>query len=164
MRIVVMFFVGAIAFAGCTQAASTPPSQAPAPTAAPLAVGEFTSHGVAATIDARGQGTDVTGTMTLSDTGKTGKVDLECSHATDNGLLMIGGLVTESTFTEYFPKGRRVAVVFQPGSPVNAVWYVVLPGDAPLESCQAVVDALLAEGTDLSDALEPIQGTVQLAQ
>ena len=160
MRAIVIFFVGAIAFVGCTQAASIAPSVAP--TAAPLAVGEFTSHGVAATIDARGQGSDVTGTMTVSDTGKTGKVDLECSHATDNGLLMIGGLVTESTFTEWFPKGHRVAVIFQPGSPVKAIWWIVLPGDAPLESCQAVFDVLLAEGTDLSEGLEPIQGTVDI--
>ena len=162
MRVIVILFVGVVAFAGCTQAASTPPSQAPAPTAAPLAVGEFTSHGVAATIDARGQGSDVTGTMTTSDAGKTATVNLECSHTTDGGRLIVGGLVTESTFTEWCTKGHRVAVVFQPGSPVKAIWYIVLPGDAPLESCQAVVDAVLAEGTDLNDGLEPIEGTVDL--
>ena len=162
MRVIAIFFVGVVALAGCTQAASKPPSQAPAPTAAPLAVGQFTSHGVAATLDARGSGTNVSGTMTMADSGQNATVDLECSHRTESGILMIGGLVTASTFTEWFPKGHRVAIVFQPGSPVKAIWYVVLPGDAPLASCQAVVDALLAEG-DLNEGLEPIQGTVELS-
>ena len=106
----------------------------------------------------------MTGTMTMSDSGNNATVDLECSHTTAGGLLMIGGLVTESTFTEYFPKGHRVAIAFEPGSPVNAVWYIVLPGDAPLASCQAVVDALVAEGAELNKALEPITGTVELGQ
>jgi hypothetical protein len=162
MRAIVIFFVGVVAFAGCTQAASTPPSQAPAPTAAPLAVGEFTSHGVAATIDARGSGANVTGTMTMADSGLNATVALECSQTTESGLLMIAGLVTESTFDENFPKGHRVGIAFEPGSPVNAVWYIVLPGDAPLERCQAVIDAMSAEGDELNAALEPIAGTVEL--
>lgn len=45
---------------------------------------------------------------------------------------------------------------------MKGVWYVVLPGDAPLASCQAVIDALVAEGSELKKALEPIGGTVQL--
>jgi hypothetical protein len=167
MRTTVIFLVGVMIVAGCAGSAATttstaPPASAPASTAAPLAVGEFTSHGVSAKLDARGAGADVTGTMTLSDAGSNASVDLECSHATDSGLLMIGGLVTDSTFTEWFPQGHRVAIAFQPGSPVRAVWYIVLPGDAPLASCQAVVDALVAEGPELNKALEPIEGTVQL--
>jgi hypothetical protein len=166
IRISAIFLVAVMAVAGCTgQTASTAPSTAPAsappPTAAPLAVGEFASHGVAANLDARGAGADVTGTMTMSNTGNNATVDLECSHTTESGLLIIGGLVTDSTFIEYFPKGHRVAIVLQPGSPVQAVWYIVLPGDAPLASCQAVVDALVAEGTELNNALEPIEGTVE---
>ncbi len=167
MRKLVFILVGVMVVAGCAgAAASTAPSAVPitaAPTAASLAVGEFTSHGVSAKLDARGAGADVTGTMTLSDAGHNADVDLECSHTTETGLLMIGGLVTESTFTEYFPQGHRVAIAFKPGSPVQAVWYIVLPGDAPLASCQAVVDALVAEGPELNKALEPIEGTVQLA-
>lgn len=163
MRAIVVFLVVVMAVAGCaTPAASTAPSDAPAPTAAPLAVGEFTSHGVSAKLDARGAGADVTGTMTLSDAGNNADVDLECGHTTEGGLLMIGGLVTDSTFTEYFPKGHRVAIAFKPGSPVEAVWYIVLPGDAPLASCRAVIDALIAEGSELNESLEPIQGTVAL--
>ena len=167
MRTGVIFLVGVLAIAGCGGAtASTAPSAAPTsvavPTAAPLAVGEFISHGVTAKIDAQGAGADVSGTMTLSDSGNDATVDLECSHV-ERGLLMIGGLVAESTFTEYFPKGHRVAIVFQPGSPVKGVWYVVLPGEAPLASCQAVIDALVAEGTELDKSLEPIGGTVELS-
>ena len=167
MRTTVIVFVGVMIVAGCGPAATTTPTATPASaaasTAAPLAVGEFTSHGVSAKLDARGAGADVTGTMTLSDAGHNADVNLECSHATESGLLMIGGLVTESTFTENFPQGHRVAIAFQPGSPVRAVWYIVLPGDAPLASCQAVVDALVKEGPALNTALEPIGGTVQLA-
>ena len=161
MRVKAIFLVGVVAFAGCTQAASAPPSQAPAPTAAPLAMGTFTSHGVAATIDARGSGANVDGTMTMSDSGDDATVALECSRTTEGGLLMIAGLVTESTFDENFPKGHRVGIAFDPGTPVRAVWYVVFPGDAPLERCEAVIDALDGEG-DLNDALEPIAGTVEL--
>jgi hypothetical protein len=167
MRPIVLFLAGVLAVAGCGGAtASAPPSAAPTsapqPTAAPLAVGEFTSHGVAAKIDARGAGADVTGTMTLSDAGHNATVDLECTHTTTDGLLMIAGLLSDSTFAEYFPKGHRVGIVFQPGSPVKGIWYVVLPGDAPLASCQAVIDALVAEGSELKDGLEPIEGTVEL--
>lgn len=166
MQAIVSLLLGAIVVAGCGAAGpSTPPSAVPAtaePTAAPLALGEFTSHGVAATIDARGAGGNVTGTMTMSDSGSNATVDLECGHTTESGLLIIGGLVTDSTFTEFFPQGHRVGIAFEPGSPVNAVWYVVLPGDAPLANCQAVVDALVAEGAELNDALEPITGTVEL--
>ncbi|HET9852545.1 MAG TPA: hypothetical protein VFP56_08585 [Candidatus Limnocylindrales bacterium] len=139
-----------------------PPTAAPSPSAAPLAVGEFTSHGVEATIDARGVGDDVTGTMTMSDTGQDASVALECGRTTEGGLLLIGGLVTDSTFTEWFPAGHRVGIALQPGSPVKALWYIVLPGDPPLQECQGVVDAFLAEGTKLNEGLEPIEGSVDI--
>jgi hypothetical protein len=163
MRFVVMFFAAVVAVAGCATSAATPQPATPAPTTAPLAVGSFMSHGISATIDARGAGADVTGALTMSGDGSNAAVDLECSHTTETGLLIIGGLVTESTFADTFPQGHRVAIAFQPGAPVEAVWYIVLPGDAPLESCQAVVDALVAEGDELNEALEPIEGTVELA-
>jgi hypothetical protein len=162
MRSIVSVLVWFMVVAGCAGPGASSAPSAPAATLPPLAMGSFTSHGVAATIDARGAGADVTGTMTMSDSGDNATVDLECSHSTEGGLLMIGGLVTESTFTEYFPQGHRVAIVFERGTPANAVWYVVLEGDAPLASCQAVVDALLAEGAELNKGLEPIVGTVEL--
>lgn len=159
MRVILIFVVGVVAFAGCAPAASTPPSEAPAPTAAPLAIGEFTSHGVATKLEARGAGANVTGTMTMSDSGQNATVALECSRTNESGLLMIGGLVTDSTFREYFPKGHRVAIILQPGSPVKALWYVVLPGDDPIGSCQV----LMEDHLDVPlDGLEPIQGTVKL--
>lgn len=154
MRSNVIFLVGVMVVAGCAGPAATT-----APTAAPLAIGEFTSHGVATKLDARGAGTTVTGTMTMSDSGQDATVALECSRTSESGLLMIGGLVTESTFTEYFPKGHRVAIVLQPGSPVESLWYVVLPGDDPIESCQLLVENM----PESLEHLEPIQGTLQLA-
>jgi hypothetical protein len=167
MRTSASILVAVIAFAGCSGSAA---SQAPnpgataAPTVAPLAVGEFTSHGVTAKLDARGTGDDVAGTLTVSDTGQSATVDLECSRTAEGGLLMIGGLVTDSTFTEYFPKDHRVAVILRAGSPVQAVWWVTLPGEPPVESCRALMDDILADaGNEAIEGLEPIDGTVQLA-
>ena len=137
------------------------PTVAPSPTASSLAQGDFTSHGVVAHIDARGSGANVSGTMTVNDAGKRATVDLECSKTTDSGLLEIGGLVTESTFDDGFPKDRRVAIIFQPGSPVKAVWYVAFVAEAPVASCQALVDDVLP-GTEVAADLEPIDGTVEL--
>lgn len=163
MRSIVTYLIGVMVVAGCAgpapSAAPTAALMTPAPSAAPLAIGEFTSHGVATKIDARGAGANVTGTMTLSDSGQNATVDLECSRTTESGALTIGGLVTESTFTEWFPKGHRVAIILQPGSPVKAVWYIVLPGDDPIKSCQLLVEDHIPEA---SDQLEPIQGTLQL--
>ena len=53
-------------------------------------------------------------------------VDLECARTTAEGLIEIGGLVTDSTIDpnaqdwhEGFPEGRGVVVIFEPGSPVS---------------------------------------------
>ena len=137
------------------------PTASPSPSPAPLAVGNFTSHGVAAQLDARGAGADVTGTMTVSDSGARATVDLECTRTTEGGLIEIGGLVTDSTFDDNFPEGRRVAIIFQRGSPVKAVWYIALVAEAPVDSCQTLVEDVI----DLEEAtarLEPIEGTVEL--
>ena len=160
MRAVILL-IGVIVVAGCAgPAASAAPSTGPGSTPAPLAVGEFKSKGVATKLDARGSGANVTGTMTMSDSGLDAQVDLECSRTTESGLLMIGGLVTESTFTEYFPKGHRIAIILERGSPVKSVWWVVMPGDEePVATCSALVDGI----SEPVDSLEAIEGTVQLA-
>ena len=79
----------------------------PSPSPSPLAAGSFTSHGIAGEIDARGGGANVTGTLTASDSGLDATVTLECSRTGEDGLLIIGGLVTQSTFQDNFPEGRR---------------------------------------------------------
>jgi hypothetical protein len=135
------------------------PTIAPSPSPALLAVGDFTSHGVTAQIDARGAGDSVTGILTVSDAGLRATVDLECSRTKD-GLIIIGGLVSDSTYDDHFPGGRRVAVLFEPGSPVKAVWWIALVDEAPVDSCQALVEDNIADVDEA--ALEPIDGTVTL--
>ena len=134
----------------------------PPPSPSPLAVGTFTSHGVAAQLDARGAGPDVTGTLTVSDSGLNATVALECARTTDGGLIMIGGLVTDSTFDDNFPEGRRVAIIFQRGLPVKAVWYIAHVAEAPVDTCQALVEDVI-DPEEATPGLEPIEGSVQLA-
>jgi hypothetical protein len=137
------------------------PAATPSPSPAPLAVGNFVSHGVAAQLDARGAGANVTGTMTVSDSGFRATVALECTRTTDGGLIVIGGLVTDSTFDDNFPEGRRVAIIFQRGSPVKAVWYIAHVAEPPVDTCQALVEDVI-DPEEVSAGLEPIEGTVEL--
>jgi hypothetical protein len=137
------------------------PTVTPSPSPAPLAVGDFTSHGVAAQLDARGTGANVTGTMTVSDSGLRATIALECTRTTDGGLIVIAGLVTDSTFDDNFPEGRRVAIIFQRGSPVKAVWYIALVAEAPVDSCQTLVEDVI-DPEEATAGLEPIEGTVEL--
>ena len=139
------------------------PTIEPSPSASILARGDFTSHGVVAHIDATGTGANVDGTMTVSDSGQDATVDLECARTTDDGLIEIGGLVTESTFDDFFPQGRRVAIIFQPGSPVKAIWRIALVAEPADPSCQALFETMDKPGADDPRlGLEPIDGTVDL--
>jgi hypothetical protein len=139
------------------------PTAAPSPSPALLARGNFAAHGVAAQLDARGAGANVTGTMTLSepDTGFRATVALECSRITEGGLIEIGGLVTQSTFDDGFPQGHRVAIVLQRGSPVKAVWWITSATEAPAASCQTLVEGTI-DPAEVSRDLEPITGNVEL--
>ena len=138
------------------------PGATPSPSPAPLAVGNFTSHGVVAQLDARGADASVTGSLTVSDAGMEATVTLECSRTYDGGMLAIGGLVTDSTFDDNFPAGRRVAVIFERGSPVKAVWYVALVAEPMVDSCRELVEDVI-DPEDFRPAMEPIEGTVELA-
>jgi len=142
-----------------TAAASPTPALSLGPSG--LAKGSFTSHGVAAQVDATGAGANVVGTMTVSDAGKNATVALECTRTTDAGLIEIGGLVTESTFDDGFPRDYRVAIVIQRGPPVKAVWQIALVSEAKAASCQALLDGI--DPAAVTPDLEPISGTVLLA-
>ena len=131
----------------------------PSPSPALLAVGNFTSHGLTAQIDARGAGDSVTGILTVSESDLRATVDLECSRTTD-GLVIIGGLVSDSTFDDNFPEGHRVAVIFEPGPPVNAVWYIAHIDEAPVDTCQALVEDMI-QPEEAAPGLEPIEGSVE---
>lgn len=169
-RIVTATLACLVTLTGCSGADSQPtarPSAAasssltPTPEAATLAVGDFTSHGVATQLDARGSGADVTGTMTVSDSGLRATIALECARTAEGGLILLGGLVTDSTFDDNFPQDRRVAIIFQRGAPVEAVWWVSLAADPPVATCQSLVEDVI-DLDEVSAGLEPIAGTVEL--
>ena len=149
------------------------PTIEPSPSPSLLARGNFTAHGIAAELDATGSGTDVAGTLGLSEshTDNRATVDLECARTTTDGLIEIGGLITDSTFdvdnqTDWhggFPEGERVAIIFQPGSPVKAIWNVTA-ADQGVASCAAMFETMDASADEVSPGspgLDPIQGTVE---
>jgi len=141
------------------------PTIAPSPSPALLARGTFTAQvggGYTVDLDATGGASSVTGSMIVSHKTNGGyTVDLECTRTID-GLLWIGGDVTESTNSNA-PAGTRAAIVFKRGSPVEAI-FVWQMNDPQSASCQAFFDDMIAtEGGAISeDALGPIEGTVEL--
>ena len=147
------------------------PTVTPSPSPSLLARGNFTAQGITAELDATGSGADVAGTMSLSESGKGGAtVDLECARTTADGLIEIGGLITDSTYDANdqdwhggFPEGERVAIIFQPGSPVNAIWNVTA-ADQGVASCAAMFENMDGSGDEVlpgSPGLDPIRGTVE---
>jgi hypothetical protein len=153
-------FVGACA--GTTQNASTP-SPTPAPAAsgsAALARGNFNFHVFAVEIDASGQGDDVTGTMSVTSPDGGFAVDLECSLKTQDGLILIGGDVHDSTLLEYAPEGSRTALVVKPGSPTRTIFYFQ-ETDPRAASCPAFLQSSPVLASDAE--LTPITGSLALA-
>jgi len=148
------------------------PTSAPSPSPSLLARGNFTAHGITAELDATGSGADVAGTMALSQSGTSNAatVDLECARTTAEGLIEIGGLLTESAWdpnaqdwNDGFPTGRRVAIIFEPGSPVKAVWWVTRAGDG-VASCADLFESIDGSEDQISPGspgLDPVQGTVE---
>ena len=141
------------------------PTIAPSPSPALLARGTFTAQvggGYTVALDAIGGASSVTGSMrVVSIEAKGGyTVDLECTRTID-GLLWIGGDVTESTNSDA-PAGTRAAIVFKRGSPVDAI-FVWQMNDPRSASCQAFFDDMIAIGGagDLQAGLKPIEGTVE---
>ncbi|MEK6721279.1 MAG: hypothetical protein AABZ33_11505 [Chloroflexota bacterium] len=142
------------------------PTIAPSPSPALLARGTFTAQvggGYTVTLDATGGASNVTGSMRVVALETNGgyTVDLECTRTID-GLLWIGGDVTESTNSDA-PADTRAAIVFKRGSPVEAI-FVWQMNDPRSASCQAFFDDMIAIGGagDLPAGMEPIEGTVEL--
>lgn len=141
---------------GDTTPTPQPTSPPPAATVT-LASGSFTAplneFGEAIDIEAVRTGDEVSGTIEISNpTGAEGaySVDVQCARSTDEGFLLIGGQVTESTYTEFIEDGAYVVLAFAPGTLVRMLWSVdVLAADevpAPAESCSAFVESLISEG------------------
>ncbi len=121
------------------------------------------------TLDATGDGADVTGTMTYTDVGGADLggfvVDLACTRTTDGGLIVIGGPVTDSTngYVESAPEGSNVAIVLQQASPVRAFFWIEHP-DPHEPNCPVFLESIPDVGDPGSEpsALEPIEGTIEL--
>jgi hypothetical protein len=135
------------------------PTVAPSPTPSFLAKGTFVVNDINTTLDATGAGTNVSGTLTGSNSDGAYTVDLKCEK-TINGRRWIGGDVTRSTNLQNAPLGSRTAIVLQPGSPVEGT-FIFQMRDPASASCLAFFDDMLALGP--IDTLSPIAGTVQLA-
>jgi hypothetical protein len=163
---------------GGDNATPTPQPPSPSPVAVTLASGSFTvplgEFGEAVDIEAVRTGDDVSGTMEISDpSGGEGaySVDVQCARTTGDGVLVVGGEVTESTYQEFIGEGAYVAIALAPGTPVRMLWAVdVLATDdppAPAESCSAFVESLLGD-SGFFNAVEvqgrPIDGDLELGQ
>ena len=146
-------------------AASGQPTIVPSPSPSLLARGTFTAQvggGYTVDLDATGADSSVTGSMIVRHEGNRGfTVDLKCSRTID-GLLWIGGDVTESANSDA-PAGTRAAILFKRGTPVEAI-FVFQMDDPQSASCQAFFDDMIALGgtEELRAGMEPIEGTVEL--
>jgi hypothetical protein len=154
------------------------PTPIPTPTAVTLASGSFTAplneFGEAIDIEAIRRGDDVSGTMEISNpAGGEGaySVVVQCARTTDDGFLMIGGEVTESTYEEFIAAGAHVVIAFATGTPVRMLWAVdVLATDevpAPADSCSAYLESLLGDPEFLETVDvqgRPIEGNLELGQ
>ena len=159
-------------------ATPTPQPTSPTPVAVTLASGSFSAplgeFGEAFSIEAVRTGDDVSGTMEISNpAGGEGaySVDVQCARTTDDGVLLIGGEVTESTYEEFIEDGAYVVLMLAPGTPVRVLWGVdVLVTDevpTPAESCSAYVDTLLGDSEivqGIRDNGRPIEGELELGE
>lgn len=165
-------------FGGGGDATPTPQPTSPTSVAVTLASGSFTvphgEFGESVDIEAIRTGDDVSGTMEISNpAGGEGaySVDLQCARTTDDGFLLIGGEVTESTYEEFIEDGAYVVIALAPGTPVRMLWAVdVLASDevpVPAESCSAYVEGLLGD-PEFVDAVDvrgnPIEGDLELGE
>jgi hypothetical protein len=153
-----------VAVAGCQSPSGCggsggQPTIAPSPSPTLLASGtfRFPPMDAAVALDATGEGSDVTGTMTVSNEEMSFTVDLECALKAEDGRILIGGDTTESTFDDT-PTGTRTAIVLKPGSPVGAVfaWQGTDLVRAP--SCMAFLEEMSPETVGVA----PIEGTVEI--
>jgi len=144
----------------------------PSPSPALLARGDFvTSVDEVVELEATGEGSSVTGRLTVSAVSEDDyvfTVDLQCARTTEDGLIMIGGVTTDSTTGYVSPEGTFAAIVLKRGSPVEAtIWSQRGGPTSEAASCLAYLDEQLMEEPSRhpdppSDWLDPIEGTVEL--
>ena len=147
------------------------PTTAPSPSPMLLARGNFNdSVGSAVQLEATAEGSSVTGRMKVSGRGYTFTVDHQCARMTEDGLIMIGGVTTDTTGggSALSPEGTWAGIVLKRGSPVEAtIWSQRGGPGSQAASCLAFLDEQLREeetpGRHVDgDWLDPIEGTVEL--
>ena len=139
------------------------PTVAPSPSPALLARGTFGLEGAEVELDATGGGDSVTGSMAVTHESGDFTVDLKCARTTEDGVILIGGDITDST-SPFAQKGAREVIVIKPGSPVHASFDSEgrAGGDVmPAASCPALLQQVMDTGTQTvigPDGLQPIEG------
>lgn len=145
------------------------PGATPSPGPTLLARGSFAMPvGVSVEIEATRQGSSVTGRMTAQvggaprDGGGRFTVDLQCARTDEALLVLIGGIVTDSTST-YAVRGSWAGIAFERGSPVDVTLFEPVPDRSA--TCLAYLDAQLTFERDAhlagGDWLDPVDGTIE---
>ena len=157
----------ALLLVGCSSQSPTSAAPSETPTPGTLASGSFAadlgSWGQALDIEATGEGSDVSGTMDVSSAERTWSVDLQCSRTADDGLLVIGGEVTESTH-EIAPEGVYAAILLAPGTPVRTLLWIE-DGSSSADSCPAFLETMFSAPDFVAltgGDLVPIEGELEL--
>lgn len=124
------------------------PGATPAPAPSLIARGSFVEHDWGLVeFEAIREGSSVTGRMTLAERDDGFgpiTVDLRCTLATDDGLVMIGGYVTVGN--QFFEPGTPAWIALQRGSPDRASVNYGSQMDVPATQttdCLAYLDAWL---------------------
>jgi hypothetical protein len=160
--VAVNFFVNQPGFGG-----PPPPSPSPSPSPVLLARGNFVPARDWGTVEleATRAGSDVSGSMTMT-RGEGGfTADLQCSLATEDGFLIIGGYVTPESGSHLWPTDTLVALVLKRGAPVQGqIW---IQNTLPLsraDNCADFLDEQMRSHRRFADEdfwLDPIEGTVE---
>jgi hypothetical protein len=135
------------------------PTTAPSPDAPLLARGDFNVGDRAVELDAAGAGSNVTGRMSTADGTEAFDVDLQCTRATEDGVILIGGDVTDST-TGWAQEGTRAAIALERGTPMRATFVSQLD-DPRAPDCLAFLEQMIDLGIRFEEDT-PFVGTVEL--
>ena len=146
------------------------PGATPPPSPALLARGNFVTVRGAVELDAAGEGSSVTGRMTVSLEGAAFTVDLQCARTTEDGFIMIGGytIATANGGGMFSPVGTLAAIALKRGSPVKATVWSQRGGGTDATSCLGYLDEQFDENLKDSTASPddddpgPIEGPVEL--
>ncbi len=144
-------------------------SATPSPSPSLIARGNFmTNVDEVVELEATREGSSVTGRMTVSAEGQNQSfaftVDLQCARTTEDGLIMIGGVTTDSTGQEAPQEGTWAGIILERGSPVGAsTWRA--RGESQAASCLASLHEQDMDERSThpgGDWTAPIVGTVEL--